>query len=60
MLTLVMEELEPGEVAAMYEEGGRAVVLIARGLTDDERCDAVNRLLALRSFPPKWRLPLAV
>jgi len=41
-----MEDMEPGEVAAMYEDDGDAVILVARDLPDDARCAAVNRLLA--------------
>lgn len=46
MLKIVMEDMGPGEVAAMYEENGDAVILVARDLPDDQRCDAVNRLLS--------------
>lgn len=46
MLKIIMEDMEPGEIAAMYEEGGDAVILIARHLPDDQRCQAVNNLLA--------------
>ena len=46
MLKIVMEDLEPGEVAAMYEENGDAIIFVARDLPDDQRCQAVNRLLA--------------
>lgn len=40
-----MEDMEAGEVAAMYEEDGNAVILVARHLPDDQRCAAVNSLL---------------
>lgn len=46
MLKIVMEDMGPGEVAAMYEEGGDAVIMVARHLPDDQRCEAVNNLLA--------------
>jgi len=46
VLKIIMEDMEPGEVAAMYEEDGDAVILIARHLSDDQRCEAVNNLLA--------------
>jgi hypothetical protein len=41
-----MEDMLDGEIAAMYEEDGDAVILVARELPDDVRCAAVNRLLA--------------
>jgi hypothetical protein len=46
VLKIVMEDMQDGEIAAMYEEGGDAVILVARDLPDDMRCAAVNRLLA--------------
>lgn len=46
VLKIVMEDMEAGEVAAMYEEGGSAIILVARHLPDDQRCAAVNELLS--------------
>lgn len=46
MLKIVMEDLVVGEVAAMYQEGEDAVILVSRALPDDIRCAAVNDLLA--------------
>lgn len=46
MLKIVMEELPKGEVAAMYQEGEDAVILVSRAYPDDVRCTAVNDLLA--------------
>ena len=61
MLKIIMEDMEAGEVAAMYEEDGDAIILVARGLPDDQRCAAVNRLLArltVRVSP--WAFPRPV
>lgn len=61
MLKIVMEDMPAGEVAAMYEEDGDAIILVARHLPDDQRCDAVNRLLArltVRVSP--WAFPRPV
>ena len=47
-----MEDMDNGEVAAMYQDGEDAVILVSRRLSDDVRCDAVNRLLAtIRAMP---------
>lgn len=46
MLKIVMEDMEHGEIAALFEEGNDAIVFVSRHLDDDTRCDAVNRLLA--------------
>ena len=46
MLKIVMEDMDHGEVAAMYQEGEDAVILVARHLCDDVRADTLNRLLA--------------
>lgn len=46
MLKIVMEDLKAGEVAAMYQEGEDAVIMVSRNYPDDERCRAVNDLLA--------------
>lgn len=52
MLKIVMEDMEHGEVAALYQDGEDAVILVSRGLCDDVRCEAVNRLLAtIRAVP---------
>jgi hypothetical protein len=59
MLRIIMDDLEPGEVAAFYEEPGAAVILVNRHLPDDERCDAVNAILARRERNPSCpNLPL--
>lgn len=53
MLKIVMEELPKGEVAAMYQEGEDAIILVSRSLPDDARCQAVNDLLAsVRAHEP--------
>lgn len=46
MLKIVMEDMQHGEVAAMYQHGEDAVILVSRALPDDVRCQAVNDLLA--------------
>lgn len=46
MLKIVMEELDAGEVAAMYQEGEHAIIMVSRALPDDVRCGAVNDLLS--------------
>ena len=48
MLKIVMEDMEPGEIAAMFHDGEDAIILITtdRTLSDETRCAAVNRLLA--------------
>lgn len=52
MLKIVMEDMDHGEVAALYQDGEDAVILVSRDLCDDVRCDAVNRLLAtVRAMP---------
>ena len=61
MLKMIMEDMEPDEVAVMYVENGDAIVLIARHLSDDQRCEAVNRLLSritVRVSP--WAFPRPV
>lgn len=45
-LKIVMEDMPTGEVAAMYQWGEDAVIMVARHLPDDVRCAAVNDLLA--------------
>lgn len=58
-----MGDMDPGEVAAMYEDGGDAVILVARGLSDDQRCEAVNRLLArvkTSHSPMRWLASVGV
>ena len=53
MLTIAMEDgLEDGELAVMYQEGDDAIILISRHGSDDDRCKAVNRLIALHLSPP--------
>ena len=53
MLTIAMEDgLEDGELAVMYQEGDDAIILISRHGCDDDRCAAVNRLIALHLSPP--------
>lgn len=65
MLKIVMEDMKAGEVAALYEEAGDAIIMVARHLPDDQRCEAVNRLLArinVRLSPyrfPRLLLPAA-
>ena len=52
-----MEDLPAGEVAALYQEGEDAVILVSRALPDDLRCGAVNELLStVRAKPPVVRL----
>ena len=52
MLKIIMEDMAHGEVAALYQDGEDAVVMVARDLSDDVRCDAINRLLAtVRAVP---------
>jgi hypothetical protein len=47
-----MEDMESGEVAALYRSGEDAVILVSRDLSDDVRVCAVNRLLAaVRAIP---------
>jgi ribosomal protein L34E len=46
VLKIVMEELATGEIAAMYQEGEDAVIMVSRSHPDDVRCKAVNDLLA--------------
>lgn len=46
MLKIVMEDMPAGEIAAMFQSGQDAVVMVSRGLPDDVRCKAVNDLLA--------------
>jgi hypothetical protein len=45
VLRIVMEEMEAGEVAALYEEGGDAIVLVNKKVPATVRCEAVNRML---------------
>jgi hypothetical protein len=62
MLKMVMEDMPADEVALLYQEGNDAVVLIARHLSDDERCAAVNKLLGrlnVRVTPARFPVPLA-
>lgn len=47
-----MEDMPVGEIAAMYQEGEDAVIMISRELDDDTRCDAVNRLLGKIAAKP--------
>ena len=61
MLKIVMEDMQDGEVAAMFRQGEDALILVARDLPDDVRCDAVNRLLATVKAEPPGRLrPLRI
>ena len=53
MLKIIMEDMDHGEVAAMYQDGEDAVILVSRDLCDDVRCEAVNRLLATVRAVPK-------
>lgn len=53
VLKIVMEDLPKGEVAAMYQEGEDAIILVSRTEPDDARCRAVNDLLAsVRAVDP--------
>jgi hypothetical protein len=54
VLRIVMEELEPGEVAAMYQEGEDALIMVTldRSVPDVERCAAVNRFLGQLKLQP--------
>jgi len=57
-MKIVMEDMQDGEVAAMYQHGEDAVILLSRALSDDLRCQAVNDLLAgVRAQAP---LPFAL
>jgi hypothetical protein len=59
VLTIVMEDvLEDGELAVMYQEGDDAIILISRHGCDDDRCAAVNRLIALYLSPPAVAQPV--
>lgn len=51
MLKIVMEDMADGEIAAMYQEGNDAVILVSRSLDDDTRARAVNRLLRRLTSP---------
>lgn len=52
VLKIVMEDMDQGEVAALYQDGEDAVILVSRDLSDDVRVCAVNRLLATaRALP---------
>lgn len=44
-LKIVMEDMAPSEIAAMYQCGEDAVIMVSRHLSDDMRCEAVNDLL---------------
>lgn len=46
MLKIIMEDMPKGEVAALYQEGEDAVIMVSRDYPDDVRCNAVNDLLA--------------
>ena len=51
MLKVVSEDMHEGEIAALYQQGENAVILINTHVTDPEiRADAVTRLLE-RSSP---------
>ena len=55
MIKFVSEDMQDGEVAALYEEGEDTIVLVNQQVTDPvARCEAVNKLmdraLALVSF----------
>ena len=54
-----MEEMEAGEVAAMYQDGEDAVIMVTldRSIPDAERCEAVNRLLAQIRLEKQPRQP---
>ena len=61
MLKIVMEDMPGNEVAALYEEGNDAVVLVSRHLDDDTRCQAINELLArvsVRVSPRRFPKPV--
>lgn len=59
VLKIVMEDMGLDEVAAMYEEDGDAIILVARHLSDDQRCEAVNRLLSRLSVRVRpYRFPI--
>lgn len=62
MLKIVMEDMADGEIAAMYQEGNDAVILVSRTLDDDTRARAVNRLLGRLTFtaPSPMRLVRSV
>lgn len=57
MLKIVMEDLPKGEVAAMYQEGDDAIVMVSRDYPDDVRCNAVNDLLATLRAKSPMRAP---
>ena len=47
MLRIVVDDhMTDNEVAAIYQEGEDAVILVRRGLPDDQRVCAMNALLA--------------
>lgn len=46
MLRFVNEPLGDGEVAVLYSQGGDTLILLNPRADPQERCDAVNRLLA--------------
>lgn len=55
-----MEDMEPGEVAAMYHEGENALIMVTsdRSIPDVDRCAAVNRLLSrVKAQPGAPTLP---
>lgn len=55
-----MEDMPVGEIAAMYQEGNDAVILVSRSLDDDTRARAVNRLLRRLTSPAPIRLVRSV
>ena len=57
-MKIVMEDMQDGEIAAMFRNGSDAVILVARDLPDDVRCAAVNRLLSkVEANPPAGLRP---
>lgn len=52
MLRFVSEDMQDGEVAAVYAQGSDVLVMLNRNEPDPQvRCDAVNRLLASAGLP---------
>lgn len=57
MLNIVMEDMEAGEVAVMWQEGENALIMVTsdRSIPDTERCAAVNRLMQHLKLQPGTR-----
>lgn len=49
MIRFISEDMNDGEIAAMYEDGADAVIMVNERLPDAGRSEAVNKLLAGRS-----------